>query len=133
MQRVVEHAAQMHGLTADFRVHQHVPAVVNDPAWIKRLSPSLQRVAGDDGVHVMQPVLGYDDVSVFINEVGGMYAVLGGQNTTFVDGKLQPTDPDAPMGGFVPNHNPHFYAMDDALKTGVRLHAHVAVDFLNGA
>lgn len=133
MQRVVEHAAQMHGLTAEFHVHQHVPPVVNDPAWVERLAPSLQRVAGDDGVHVMQPVLGYDDVSVLINEVGGMYAVLGGQNTQFVDGQLQPTDPDSPMGGFVPNHNPHFYAMDDALKTGVRLHAHVAVDFLNGA
>ncbi|HEX7381518.1 MAG TPA: hypothetical protein VF265_05105 [Nevskiaceae bacterium] len=30
------------------------------------------------------------------------------------------------------NHNPHFYADDATLATGVRLHAHVAVDHLAG-
>ena len=44
MQRVVEHAAEMHGLTADFSVHQHVPALVNQPQWVKRLLPSVERV-----------------------------------------------------------------------------------------
>ena len=35
--------------------------------------------------------------------------------------------------GLVPNHSPRFYANDDALLTGVRMHAHVALDHLRGA
>ena len=31
------------------------------------------------------------------------------------------------------NHNPHFYADDDTLVTGVRLHCNVAHDHLTGA
>lgn len=133
MTRVVEHAAQMHGLTADITFDQKVPALVNDPAWLTRLLPSLERAAGADNMHTMSPVMGYDDVSAMVNEIGGVYAVLGGQNTTFEDGALKPTDPSSPTGGLVANHNPGFYFMDEAMKTGVRAHAHVAVDFLNGA
>ena len=35
--------------------------------------------------------------------------------------------------GLVTNHHPRFYADDDTLVTGVRLHAHVAYDHLTGA
>ena len=134
MKRVVEHAAQMHGLTADFAVHQHVPAMVNEQDWLDRLLPSVERVAGEDNVHIMRPVMGYDDVSVFVKEFGGIYIVLGGQNVRFVDGGLpEAIDPSSPTGGFVPNHNPGFYVLDEVLKTGVRAHAHVALDFLGGA
>jgi hypothetical protein len=31
----------------------------------------------------------------------------------------------------MPNHNPDYYVLDEALKTGVRLHGHVTIDFLN--
>lgn len=134
MARVVEHAAKMHGLTADFEVFQHVPAVVNDQAWLDRLLPSVERVAGADNVHVIRPNMGYDDVSVFLGEVGGVYAVLGGQSVRFsADGLPEGLDPDSDTGRFVPNHNPGFYVIDEAMKTGVRAHAHVALDFLSGA
>lgn len=35
-------------------------------------------------------------------------------------------------GGPIPNHNPAFYIDDAALKTGVRLEAYVAMDYLSG-
>jgi hypothetical protein len=31
------------------------------------------------------------------------------------------------------NHNPAFSANDEVLSTGVRVHSHVAVDYLSGA
>lgn len=133
MQRVVENAAAMHGLTADFAVHQHVPALVNDPDWLDRLLPSIERVVGAESVGTIRPSMGYDDVSAFIEEVGGIYVFLGGQNVNLTDGELQPVDPSSATGGPVPNHNPGFYVLDDVLKDGVRAHAYVALDFLGGA
>jgi metal-dependent amidase/aminoacylase/carboxypeptidase family protein len=77
------------------------------------------------------PALGYDDVSEFADRFGGLYVMLGVQDTEFrPDGTLVPTEGGR---GAVPNHNPHFYADDDTLVAGVRLHAHVAVDHLTGA
>ena len=42
---------------------------------------------------------------------------------------LEPVDPDKPIPF---NHNPHYYVKDEALKTGIRMHANVVMDFLNG-
>lgn len=133
LERVVTHAAQMHGLTATFGYDQHVPSVIDAPEWVERFKPTLERVAGPGKLHVISPALGYDDVSQFINACGGIYAVLGGQNTKFENGKLTAADPGQPTGGLVPNHNPAFYAMDEALKTGVRLHAYAALDLLSAS
>lgn len=133
MRRVVEHAAQMHGLTAEFSVHQGVPPVVNTRPWLQRLMPSVERIVGAENVHALPPTMGYDDVSVLVGEFGGMYIMVGAQNVRLVDGELQPVDPHSPTGGPVPNHNPGFYVLDEVLTTGVRAHAYVALDFLNGA
>jgi len=133
MQRVVEHAAQMHGLTATFEHHEYVPSVVNQQPWLDQLMPSIERIVGADRINQIRPNMGYDDVSQFINAVGGIYVVLGGQNTKFEDGRLVGIDPSSPTGGMVPNHNPGFYALDEAMKTGVQMHAHVALDFLSAS
>lgn len=134
MSRVVEHAAAMHGLTAELTVHQHVPPVVNQRSWLDRLLPSVARVTGPDNPpQVMPPTMGYDDVSAMVDAFGGIYIFLGAQNVGVENGKFVPIDPDSPTGGPLPNHNPGFYALDEVLLTGVRAHAHVALDFLNGA
>lgn len=132
LKRVVENAAKMHGLTATIKMDQHVPAVVNKPEWLERFVPTAERVVGKDKVFKMGPTMGYDDVSVFMNEVGGgIYFILGGQNTRFDDhGNLVAAKEGGP--GPIPNHNPAFYANDAVLKTGVRLHAYSALDYLHG-
>ncbi|MBX7435219.1 amidohydrolase [Mycobacterium sp. Y57] len=132
LQRVVENAARMHGLTATLKIDQHVPAVVNQPEWLERFVPTAERVAGKDKVFKMEPTMGYDDVSVFMNAVGGgIYFILGGQHTRFDEnGNLVAAEEGGP--GPVPNHNPGFYADDAVLKTGVRLHAYSALDYLTG-
>jgi len=41
-----------------------------------------ERVTGKDEIFDMRPSMGYDNVSVFMNEAGvGIYCLLGRQNT----------------------------------------------------
>jgi amidohydrolase len=130
IERTVEHFAQAYGATAKAEFLQPVPAVFNAPEWVDTALGTLKRVAGDDKVFVSPPLLGYDDVSVFVNRYGGLYVMLGAQDTQLTDdGNIEPI----PGGrGLVVNHHPAFYADDSALVTGVRLHAHVALDHLDG-
>jgi len=131
LKRVVEHAAEMHGLTATLKIDQHVPTVVNKPEFVARFTGTVERVVGKDKMYTMRPSMGYDDVSVFMNAAGGgIYYILGGQNTKFDDqGNLVAAKPG---GGPIPNHNPAYYVEDSMMKTGVRLEAYSALDYLNG-
>ncbi|MEV0247726.1 amidohydrolase [Nocardia sp. NPDC050712] len=114
--------------TVDFL--QDVPAVHNLPQWVEAGLPTFRRVAGADQVLETAATLGYDDVSEFVNKYGGLYVTLGVQDARIgAQGMPEPV----PGGrGMVMNHNPHFYADDDTLVTGVRLHSHVAYDHLSG-
>ncbi|WP_433564912.1 amidohydrolase [Nocardia sp. CA-151230] len=110
---------------------QDVPAVHNEQAWMDAGLPTFRRVAGDDRVVPTGATLGYDDVSEFVNRYGGLYVTLGVQDTQ-LDAAGLPAPIPGGRGLFM-NHNPHFYADDDTLVTGVRLHAQVAYDHLRGA
>lgn len=131
LKRVVEHAAEMHGLKATLKIDQHVPTVVNKPEFVERFSGTVERVVGKDKMYTMRPTMGYDDVSVFMNAAGGgIYYILGGQNTMFDEQGNVVAAKDG--GGPVPNHNPAYYVEDSVLKTGVRLEAYSALDYLHG-
>lgn len=127
---LAEHSARAYGCTARVEYLQDVPAVHNTRSWVEAALPTLRRVAGEDRVRETTATLAYDDVSEFVNRFGGLYVVLGVQDVTFdEDGAPVPV----PGGrGLVANHHPRFYADDDTLVTGVRLHAHVAADHLTG-
>jgi amidohydrolase len=131
VRRTAEHVAQAYGATAEVDFLQPVPAVHNTQPWIDAVLPTMERVVGHDRLVKAPPGLGYDDVSVFVNKYGGAYLQLGAQDTELQpDGALTPV----PGGrGIAMNHNPHFYADDSVLATGVRMHANVALDHLTGA
>ncbi|MEU0545493.1 amidohydrolase [Nocardia sp. NPDC005978] len=124
------HTAQAYNCTAVTEFLQDVPAVHNEQSWMDAALPTFERVAGAGHVVETSATLGYDDVSEFVNKYGGLYVTLGVQ-----DADLTPTGLPSPTPGgrgLFMNHNPHFYADDDTLVTGVRLHAHVAWDHLTG-
>jgi amidohydrolase len=131
VKRTAEHIAEAHGATADVDFLQPVPALHNTKPWIDAVLPTLEHVVGSDHLVQAPPGLGYDDVSYFVNKYGGAYLQLGAQ-----DVELRPDGSMAaePGGrGIAMNHNPHFYADDSVLETGVRMHANVALDHLTGA
>uniref|UniRef100_A0AAU2JRC3 Amidohydrolase n=1 Tax=Streptomyces sp. NBC_00049 TaxID=2903617 RepID=A0AAU2JRC3_9ACTN len=126
-----EHTAQAYGCSAEVGLLQDVPAVRNDPAWMAAALPTLRRVAGADRVVEVGGTLGYDDVSELVTRFGGLYVMLGVQDTALDPATGEPVA--LPGGrGLVGNHHPAFYADDDTLVTGVRLHAHAAYDHLTG-
>lgn len=131
IERYVTNLAAAHGCEGTVEFFDSIPPVVNAPEWVDAILPTYERVAGDNPVAELPPVMGYDDVSEFIARFGGVYAMLGGQDIRLTaDGKVEKTSEDS--RGMVPNHSPKFYVNDDALAYGVRLHAHVAVDHLMG-
>ncbi|MBD0673664.1 M20 family metallopeptidase [Streptomyces sp. CBMA156] len=127
---MAEHTAAAYHCTAAVEYLQDVPAVHNRREWIDAVLPTVERVVGAGRAFESPPTLGYDDVSEFVNRYGGVYVMLGAQDSTLTDdGRIVPT----PGGrGLVPNHNPRFYLDDSALATGVRLHCNVAWDHLSG-
>jgi amidohydrolase len=129
LRRLAEHSAEAFGCTAAVEYRQPVPAVNNAAAWVEAALPTIERVVGAENLIPAPPGLGYDDVSVFVNAFAGLYLQFGVQDTLVQDGVLVPE----PGGrGFVPNHNPAFYADDEALATSLRVHLHVALDHLLG-
>ncbi|MFE0465177.1 amidohydrolase [Kitasatospora sp. NPDC058965] len=127
---LAEGSAAAYHCTAAVDFLQDVPAVHNTREWVDAGLPTLHRVVGEDRTVVTDPVLGYDDVAEFVNRFGGLYVILGVQDSEFRDGKLVPS---AGGRGIATNHNPGFYADDDTLVTGVRLHVHAAWDHLDGS
>ena len=129
IERIATHVSQAHGLTAEVSFDQQVPAMYNEPQWLNRFLPTMERIFGHDKMRCVSPQLAYDDHSCFQLACGGVYLFLGGQDTQWTENGLEPLDPDKPIPF---NHNPHYYVKDEVLKTGVRMHANVAMDFLSG-
>ncbi|MFF0428222.1 M20 family metallopeptidase [Streptomyces sp. NPDC004520] len=127
---LAEHSAAAYGATASVEYLQSVPPVHNSGPWVEAGLPTFRRVAGAERVVETGATLGYDDVSEFVRRFGGLYVMLGVQDAE-LDAAGRPV-PLAGGRGLATNHNPRFYADDDTLVTGVRLHAHVAYDHLAG-
>lgn len=124
---LVRGSAMAAGCEATVEYLQPVPAVHNTHQWVEDLTPAIAGVVGHNNIITPPPTLGYDDVSEFVNKYGGLYVGLGVQDTRFAHGTLEPV----PGGrGMVPNHHPAFYADDDALTLGMRLHVQVAYQHL---
>ncbi len=129
---LAHHSAELAGCTAEIEFLQQVPPVINTQEWIDRTLPTATRVMGDGNVKRFGPVMGYDDVSEFINAVGGVYLLLGCQDTDYDEANSLPS-PTPGGRGLWPNHNPHFYVEESVLAIGVRLHANMTFDFLAGS
>lgn len=127
--RLATESAAAYGCEAAVEYHQEVPACHNTQAWMDATMPTLIRVAGVENVVAMPPVLGYDDMSEFVNTYGGLYLTYGVQDTRLEGDRVLPVDGGR---GLAPNHHPSFYADDDALAGSLRVHVQVAVDHLLG-
>jgi amidohydrolase len=127
--RIATHVAEAHGLSASVSYDQQVPPIYNEPDWLERFMPTMERLFGHKNMRSGPPQLAYDDHSFFQIACGGVYLFLGSQDTKWTDEGLAPIDPAKPIPF---NHNPHYYVKDEVLKTGVRMHANVVMDFLHG-
>lgn len=120
IRRTVAGIAESAGATAEVSLSRGLPITYNDPDLTRRMTPTLERVAGPGKASESPPSTGAEDFSYFQREIPGLYIFLG-------------VIPDSiPLEQAYPNHSPYFFADEAALPLGVRALAHLAVDFLAG-
>ncbi len=90
----------------------------NDPALLAKMTPTLQRTAGEGGFRTINPITGSEDFPQYTRDIPGLFYFLG-VAPKGADPKTQPA-----------NHSPLFFADEGALPVGVRAMANLAVDYL---
>jgi amidohydrolase len=99
-------------------IRKDYPVTVNDPALTEAMRPTLQRVAGEGKLLVVNKVTGSEDFSFFQRVVPGLFIFLG----------VTPLGTDPALAAS--NHSPRFFVDEAALVLGVRALAHLACDHL---
>ncbi|HEX9984486.1 MAG TPA: amidohydrolase [Thermoanaerobaculia bacterium] len=118
IRRTIEGIAASAGTTAEVTIETGYPIVYNDPALTERTAPTLRRVAGNQGVSVVNAVLGAEDFSFFQEKAPGLFFWVG----------TRPKDQTPEQAAS--NHSPLFYIDESGLGLGLRALTHVAVDYL---
>lgn len=116
--RTAENIAASAGAKAKVEITPGYPITYNDPELTSASLPTLQRVAGEKNVEVINAVLGAEDFSFFQQKTPGLFFFLG---TRPKEMKAE----EAPS-----NHSPHFFVDESGLLLGVRALSHLAVDYL---
>ena len=118
VKRTVADIATSGGATARVNVSTGGLITQNDASLLEKMTPTLQRTAGDGGFKIVNPVTGSEDFPAFTKDIPGLFYFLG-VAPKGMDQKSQPA-----------NHSPLFFADEAALPTGVRAMTNLAVDYL---
>ena len=94
------------------------PVTYNTPRLVEQMLPTMERLAGENNVNLIDAVTGAEDFSFFAQEVPGFYFFLGGKAKGV---SIQ----DAPS-----HHTPEFYIDESGLKLGVETLSNMALDYL---
>ena len=116
VRQTAESIAKSSGATAELTMNYGYPVTVNDPELTMQMLPSLKRVA--PSVTQASKITGAEDFSYFAQEVPGLFVFLG------------VTPPGTDLATVPRNHSPYFFADENALLTGVRALASLAVDYM---
>ena len=119
VRRTAESIAQSAGATAQVTIDTIGAVTYNDPALTERIVPTLRAVAGTSHVTLAPPTTTAEDFSRYQQRIPGVFFFLG------------ITPPGTDPAKAAPNHSPRFYVDEAALPVGVRVMAHVAVDYLS--
>ena len=120
VKRISEMIAASGGAKANVHIHRGYDVTVNDPALTEWSVPTLQRIAGEGEVRLVDKVCGAEDFSFYQKVIPGFFYFVG----------CTPPDRDARTAA--PNHSPRFYVDEDCLKLGVKTLSALALDWLAG-
>ncbi|MCA1724430.1 MAG: amidohydrolase, partial [Thermomicrobia bacterium] len=116
--QVVRGICETFRATADVEYHLGYPPLVNNAEMAALVKDVALDVVGPERVMDSEPGMGAEDMSYFINAASGAFYRLGVRNEA--------------TGKTYGHHHPRFDIDEDALSTGVAMHAAVALRFLNG-
>ena len=119
VRRTAELIAESAGASAQVTIDTTGLVTYNDPALTEQIVPTLTQVAGKDHVGLATPTTTAEDFSRYQQHIPGVFFFLG------------ITPPGTDTSKVAPNHSPRFYVDEAALPVGVRVMAHLAVDYLS--
>ena len=99
-----------------FEVAYSCPAVVNDATMTEMVKRSATKTLGEQNVLELPPIMGSDDMSLFLQAAPGCYFMVGSAKE---DGTSNP------------HHHPGFDIVETSLPVGARLMAQAALDYLS--
>jgi metal-dependent amidase/aminoacylase/carboxypeptidase family protein len=102
----------------DLNVYRGYPVLFNDPLFTERASLLLKSKFEQVNTHA-KPIFGAEDFAYYLQEVPGMYAIIGTRNIE--------------KGIMEGNHSSSFDIDEDVLLHGVELLYSVAMDFLKNS
>jgi amidohydrolase len=117
MERTARGIAESAGATIDWELELGNPPVVNDPALLERMMPTLRRITT---VHDVNPQTVSEDFAEYATRTPGLFVFLG-SGPPDVDPMTLPT-----------NHSPMFDVYEPNLEAGVRVFSSLVVDYLQG-
>ncbi len=121
VQRVGEHVALAHDMTAEFVHVEGYPVTVNDADVAAQVTATAAALLGAENSAVMPvPLMGAEDFSYVLERVPGAMAFLGA------------CPPELDPGTAPGNHSNHVRFDEDALPNGVALYARMALQALAG-
>jgi amidohydrolase len=118
VKRITEMIAAAGGAKAQVQIQRGYDVTVNDPALTALSIPTLERVAGEGNVGVVDKVCGSEDFSFYQKAVPGLFLRLGC------------TPPAREIAKSAPNHSPRFFVDEDCLALGVKALGALALDWL---
>ena len=120
VRRTVESIAASAGATAELTIDDGYPITFNDPALTQKMESTIRRVAGEERVLQIPPVLGAEDFAFYQKKIPGLFLFVG----------TRPKGVTAEAAAA--NHSPLFFIDETGLELGVRTMANLAVDYLRG-
>jgi amidohydrolase len=115
VREIVESIARGAGGTAQVEFVDHLPAVISDPALVKRMLPALERAASPGNVKLWPAVMAADDFAYFSEVAPGFFFFLGTQKPGTASGI---------------NHAANFQADDSAIPAGMLAMTEVLLEYL---
>lgn len=119
VKKIAEGVASGAGATVDVKIYRGYPVTSNDPKLTEQMLPTLERVAPGK-VKESELITGAEDFTYFQRQAPGLFVFLG-------------ITPPEQVGKAPANHSPLFFVDEQALPTGVRALANLAVDYLTSA
>lgn len=121
VERVGEHVALAHDMTAEFVHVEGYPVTVNDAGVAAQVTEAATALLGEQASRVMPvPLMGAEDFSYVLERVPGAMAFLGA------------CPPDLDPGTAPGNHSNLVVFDEDALPAGTALYAQMALQALAG-
>lgn len=116
MHQIMKGITESYGATYELNYRKGYPSIKNDPALIKQMRPTMERIVGAGNIRVGEPGMGGEDFSYYSREIPAFFYRLGVANEA-----LKIT-----AGG----HTPDFDADMASLKVGVEVMSAMVWDYL---